>query len=183
MKYNLKELAKKHNKWVLMASNLGAGDFAEDIVQESYLKISKMGNNKINDIYMYYTIRSVFIDFIRQKNKIKKIQIEKFYKNDGFKQILDKDLDKFTSNNSTDKEQAFWKLCSKMDKELENWHFYEQGIYKIYRDTDLSIRGMAKDTKISFVNIFHTLKKTKKIMKDKFGEDYQDYLNEDYDLI
>jgi hypothetical protein len=42
---------------------------------------------------------------------------------------------------------------------------------------------MAKDTKISFVNIFHTLKKGKNIMKDKFGEDYEDYKNEDYDLI
>ena len=59
----------------------------------------------------------------------------------------------------------------------------KKGIFKIYRDSGLSIRGIAKETKISSVNIFHTLKKSKKAMRDLFGEDYEDYLNGEYDLI
>ena len=42
---------------------------------------------------------------------------------------------------------------------------------------------MAKETNISSVNIFHTLKKGKNIIRDKFEEDYEDYKNGDYDLI
>ena len=34
---------------------------------------------------------------------------------------------------------------------------------------------MSSETKISSVNIFHTLKKGKKIMKEKFSEDYEDF--------
>ena len=42
---------------------------------------------------------------------------------------------------------------------------------------------MSKETKISTVNIFHTLKKGKRIINKKFSEDYLDYKNGDYDLI
>ena len=42
---------------------------------------------------------------------------------------------------------------------------------------------MAKETDISFVNIFHTLKKGKNIINKKFAEDYEDFKNQDYDLI
>jgi hypothetical protein len=42
---------------------------------------------------------------------------------------------------------------------------------------------MSGETNISSTNIFHTLKKGKNIIKDKFLEDYQDYKNGDYDLI
>jgi len=70
-----------------------------------------------------------------------------------------------------------------MDKELENWSWYDKKIFEIYRDTPLSIRGMAKETDISWVNIFHTLKRGKIKMKEKFKEDYEDFKNKDYDLL
>jgi hypothetical protein len=88
-----------------------------------------------------------------------------------------------TTDDDLSQEIAFGTLCDKMDKELDNLHWYDKRIFEIYRDTPLSIRGMAKETKISFVNIFHTLKKVKTIMKDKFKEDYEDYLSGDYDRI
>jgi DNA-directed RNA polymerase specialized sigma24 family protein len=186
----LEALGKNHKEWVQLAKNLGAKDYAEDIVQESYIKILKhsknknvYSNGKYSKSYMYFTIRSVFIDYLRQKKKIHKIQIEAFYMDDGFIEIEDKFLEKFTSNNELEKEEAFWRLCEKMDNELNTWHWYDKSIYELYRDTDLSIRGMSKETKISFVNIFHTLKKGKNIMREKFKEDYEDFNNEDYNLI
>ena len=42
---------------------------------------------------------------------------------------------------------------------------------------------MARETEISSVNIFHTLKKGKNIMNQKFAEDYEDFKNGDFDLI
>ena len=61
--------------------------------------------------------------------------------------------------------------------------FNNKKLFKLYRDTNLSIRGIAKETGISFVSIFHTLKKSKGKLKDMFGEDYLDYKNEDYERI
>ena len=190
MKNWLEEVAKHHKEWVKIAKNLGAKDYAEDIVQESYIKLHQYSSEskifyegKISKGYMYFVIRSVFLSYINSKNKVHKIQIEEFYKDKDFNEIEIKHLDKFISNDNLEKEDAFWRLCEKMDNELNTWHWYDKSIYELYRDTDLSIRGMAKETKISSVNIFHTLKKGKNIMKDKFKEDYEDFNNEDYNLI
>tara|TARA_R110002124_G_C8932590_1_gene512138 strand:- start:1506 stop:2078 length:573 start_codon:yes stop_codon:yes gene_type:complete len=186
----LEALGKNHKEWVQIAKNLGAKDYAEDIVQESYLKIIKYADNKnvysngkYSKAYMYFTIRSVFLNYIKLKNKVHKIQIEEFYKDEEFTEIQAKYIERFTSSNDLNKEDAFWRLCEKMDNELNTWHWYDKSIYELYRDTDLSIRGMASETKISPVNIFHTLKKGKNIMRDKFKEDYEDFNNQDYNLI
>ena len=47
----------------------------------------------------------------------------------------------------------------------------------------MSIRKIAKETNISWVSIFNTLKKCKIDLKHKFGEDYMDFLNKDYERI
>ena len=73
----LEVLGKNHKEWVDLAKNLGAKDYAEDIVQEAYIKITKYAHNKnvysngkYSKAYMYFTIRSVFIDYIRTKKNI-----------------------------------------------------------------------------------------------------------------
>lgn len=152
----LEALGKNHKEWVQIAKNLGAKDYAEDIVQESYLKIIKYADNKkvysngkYSKAYMYFTIRSVFINYIKLKNKVHKIQIEEFYKDKDFNEIPEKDMHKFTATDEIKKEEAFWRLCEKMDNELDKWHWYDKSIYELYRDTDLSIRGLSSETKIS----------------------------------
>jgi len=43
---------------------------------------------------MYFTIRSVFINYIKLKNKVHKIQIEEFYKDKDFNEIPEKKIKK-----------------------------------------------------------------------------------------
>ena len=186
----LEIVARQHNDWVEMAQKMGGRHYSEDIVQEAYIKLHTyvkpekiIKDGKVSKGYMFFVIRSIFLDYIINKNKIKKINIDDFYKDDGFKEIKAEHIDKFTANNNLEEEKAFGRLIEKMDKELENWNWYNKRIFEIYRDTPLSIRGMAKETGISFVNIFHTLKKGKNIMKQKFSEDYEDFLNEDFNQI
>ena len=183
-------VAGYHKDWVIMAQKFGAGHYSEDIVQEAYIKLHKYAtedkvfkNGKISKGYMFFVIRSIFLNYIYNKKKIIKVNIDDYFKDDGFKEIRPQDLDKFIANDNLEEEEAFGRLISKMDKELDNWNWYNKRIFEIYRDTPLSIRGMAKETKISFVNIFHTLKKGKKIMKEKFGEDYEDFMNKDFNQI
>ena len=170
----INKVYKYHKEWISIVQNLGGGMYSEDIVSEAYLRLNKyncehkiINKGKISKGYMFFVLRSIFIDYIKAKNKINTIQIDKFYSDSDFIEI--KDLNKFTSVDTITEQNAFGRLCNKM--------------YELYRDSNLTIRAMAKETNISTTNIFYTLKKGKKIMHDKFAEDYEDLKNGDYDLI
>lgn len=199
----INKIYQYHKEWVAMVQALGGGLYSEDIVQEAYIKIDKYNyqnrmfkKGKISKGYMFFILRSIFINYIKQANKIRKVDINTLY------DITDKtwfcDVSNHTGNyrnlkenvddilyKSEDiiKEYAYGKICNKIDEEIDTWHWYDKKIFEVYRDTPLSIRGMAKETNISSVNIFHTLKKGKNIIRDKFEEDYEDFKNGDYDLI
>jgi DNA-directed RNA polymerase specialized sigma24 family protein len=58
---------KEHNKWVSYAKTFGAGDYAEDIVQDAYIKAY---DKQIVQIpHFYVTLRNMVIDFHRQNKK------------------------------------------------------------------------------------------------------------------
>jgi hypothetical protein len=82
-----------------------------------------------------------------------------------------------------DEQIAFHKICTMIDDHIEGWRWYEKKLFTLYRDSDLSIRGIAAETNISWVSIFNTLKHAKQEIKDTFKEDFLDYKNGDYDRI
>jgi len=45
------------------------------------------------------------------------------------------------------------------------------------------MRDIATGTTISLSSIFHSIKTYKKILKDKFEKQYQDYITNDYNYI
>ena len=201
----LKIVCKYHKEWIEIVERLGGGLYSEDIVQEAYIKIVKynygnkiVNKGKVSKGYMYFVLRSIFINYIKQANKVRKVNIDMLYNISGKTWFLDESNNNHNTRNLINKtkeiqqdvvcediirERAYGRICDKIDKELESWHWYDKKIFELYRDTPLSIRGMAKETDISFVNIFHTLKKGKNIINKKFAEDYEDYKNQDYDLI
>lgn len=175
----LEVVARRHQKWIKLVNSFGEYDYAEDLVQQAYLVLYKYADpdkiikdGKVSEGYMFYTLRSVYIQYYNSKKKITKVYIDD---EDNTYQLTD----------STDLEEqiAFNKICTMIDDELESWNWYNRKLFKIYRDTNLSIRGIAKETGISFVSIFHTLKAAKENLRDKFWEDYLDYKNEDYGRI
>tara|TARA_R110001592_G_scaffold258294_2_gene522110 strand:- start:2200 stop:2814 length:615 start_codon:yes stop_codon:yes gene_type:complete len=201
----LKIVCKYHKEWIEIVERLGGGLYSEDIVQEAYIKIVKynygskiVNKGKVSKGYMYFVLRSIFINYIKQANKVRKVNIDMLYNISGKTWFLDESNNNHNTRNLINKtkeiqqdvvcediirERAYGRICDKIDKELESWHWYDKKIFEVYRDTPLTIRGMAKETKISTVNIFHTLKKGKIIINKKFAEDYEDFKNEDYDLI
>ena len=62
----LLEICDWHSKWVRMAQKFDY-DNAEDLVQEMYLKIHNLDPNEVNDVYIYRTIKSIFIDNYKKK--------------------------------------------------------------------------------------------------------------------
>ena len=168
-------VAKHHKDWVKIVNSFGEYDYAEDIVQEMYIAIHKyttpdkiIKNGEVSKGYIFFTLRSLYYQFYNAKNKVNKISLDNI---------------QIEYSNDIEQEEAFAKVCNLMDNYIEDWHWYDQKLFKLYRDTDMSIRKIAKETGISWVSIFNTLKKCKKDIKDKFKEDYDDYLNGDYERI
>ena len=62
----LHEICKGHIKWVRMAQKFDY-DNAEDLVQEMYLKIYNLNPIEVNEVYIYRTIKSIFVDDYKKK--------------------------------------------------------------------------------------------------------------------
>ena len=175
----LAKVAERHNEWIAIVKSFGEYDFAEDIVQEMYLTIYKYANEDkvirngiVSRGYIYFCCRSLYYQYYNSKRKVKKVSI---------------DDEEFTiqipDDTQMDEQIAFHKICTMIDHHIEGWRWYEKKLFTLYRDTDLSIRGIAAETNISWVSIFNSLKHAKQEIKDKFKEDWEDYKNKDYDRI
>lgn len=65
----LQEISKKHSLWLKMAYGICKDtELAKDIVQDMYIKVSDI-QKELNDYYIYYILRSIFIDITRKEKK------------------------------------------------------------------------------------------------------------------
>jgi len=173
----LKIVAKDHKEWVKLVQSFGEDFFSEDIVQESYIRLYKyckpeniIQNGQVNKGFMYFVLRNLYLLHIKSEKKNALVSLS------GLEVLKDETTD-------LTKEEAYSKMLSKVHEEVDSWHWYDKQLFNIYKDTDLSIRDIAKETTISSSSIFNTLKNCKSKIKTKFKEDYEDYKNEDYELI
>lgn len=173
----LEKVAKHHKEWIKTIQSLGEYDYAEDIVQESYIALMKYADeSKLIDVngdvrkgYMFFTLRSLFYQYYNKKKLINKVPF------DGCWELFD--------DSNIEEHKAYNDICLMIDEEIENWHWYDKKLFKLYRDTDMSMRDIASETNISLISIFHSIKNYKEILKNKFQKDYQDYIENDYNNI
>lgn len=170
---------KDHRKWVKVIESFGETEYAEDLVQEAYIVLYKYAkpekvikDGRLAEGYMFFTLRSVLYQYYNKKKKVTKLYL------DDEENTLQLEVEDFILE-----QEAYNNICLLIDNEIDEWHWYNRKLFKLYRDTDLSIRGIARETGISFVSIFHTLKNAKDKLREKFYEDYLDYKNEDYERI
>ena len=62
----LQEICKGHSKWVRMAQKFDYEN-AEDLVQEMYIKLYNLNPTEVNEVYIYRTIKSIFVDDYKKK--------------------------------------------------------------------------------------------------------------------
>jgi len=175
----LAKVAEQHNEWIKIVKSFGEKHYYEDIVQEMYIVIYKYSseekiikNGIVSRGYIFFTLRSVYFQYYNSKKKINKVSLDS---DEFFIQI--------PHNSEMDEQIAFNKICDLIDKEIQNWDWYNRKLFKIYRDTELSIRGIASKTKISWVSIFNSLKNMKNIIKKEYQKDWDNYKNNNYESI
>jgi DNA-directed RNA polymerase specialized sigma24 family protein len=169
-------LGQNHNEWLLMANKMGIGEMSEDMVQETYLRIIRLNyvdgivkdDGSLNKFYMWLTIRAVHVDYLRANS-------QNFVSLDEVKESYEEtDLEKHEALNTLD---------HKIHLEMESWSWYDSMLFKVYKEGNASMRNIANDSGISLTSIYNTLKNCKQRLRESVGEDYQDYINQDFDLI
>lgn len=173
----LAKVAQYHNDWVKVIQTFGEYDYAEDIVQETYIALYKYAdadklideNGQVRKGYVYFTLRSLFYQYYNKKKKVNKVSF------DGCWELFD--------DSNLEEHKAYNDICMLIDEEIKNWDWYDRKLFKLYRDTDLSMRDIAKETNISLISIFNSIKNYKIILKEKFENDYQEYINNDYNMM
>jgi len=183
----LKLLSANHTQWIAMGLSIGIPKhLVEDFVHEMYLRLSKYvgdpkkimyNDTEVNKFYIYVTLKNLWSDYAKAKGKYKIIRIDDYEVNyevvDGEEEYYD-----------LPKHSAEERMVTKIQSEVESWeHWYDRKLFKIYYETDISMRKLAKETNISVTSIFNSCKNYKELIKSKFGEDFEDYLNGDFDLI
>lgn len=175
----LEKVAARHNEWIKIVNSFGEYEQAEDLVQEMYLVLYKYAdetkiikNGVVSRGYCYYTLRTSFLAFCNARNKIQKVRIDD---EENYTQIAD--------YSEMDEQVGYNKMVTLIDQHIEKWHWYDKKLFRLYRDTDMSIRKLAEETNISWVSIFNTLKNCKQELKELFYEDYIDFKNGEYDRI
>jgi len=171
----MERIVKHHKEWIEIVKSFGGGDMSEDIVQDTYLRIlrlnyiDKFTGEEINKGYIWLTLRSVYFDYLRA-NKNREVPLDKFYS------ICDEEKNPF-------EDEASLLISNKIEEEINSWDWYDAMLFRAYKDSDLSMRDLSKWSKISLSSIFLTIKCCKGKLKRRIGEDYEDYLNKDYELI
>lgn len=173
----LNKVAKHHKYFVGVVEGFGEKFYAEDIVQEMYLRLHKyttwdkiVKDGEVNKGFVWFVLRNIYVDFCKQKSKIDKCDLnEAIY-------VFDDSADKHETHakNSID---------HKVTEEIKKWHWYDKMLFELYRDSGMSMRELEAETKISLTSIFHTIKHCKQQLREAVGEDYQDYINGDYELL
>ena len=129
-----------------------------------------MKDGEVNKGFVWFVLRNIYVDFCKQKSRIEKCDLnEAIY-------VFDDSVDKHETHakNSID---------YKVTEEIKRWHWYDKMLFELYRDSGMSMRELEAETKISLTSIFHTIKHCKQQLREAIGEDYQDYINGDYELL
>lgn len=179
----LELLAQNHKMWVRMVMSFGALiEDAEDIVQSFYIRMHKYikdesrimyNDDEVNRFFVYVTLKNMYRTYMVAKSK--NITFEFFDD-----EVADESDDILMQEEMG---YAFDRLMGKINKEMNTWHRYDRILSDKYFRSDYSLRDIANGSGISLTSIFNSIRANKKILKEKFGDDYEDFKNQDYHLI
>ena len=162
----LELLSKRHDEWIRMAMSFGCTkDNAQDIVQDMYLRMYKYVENperimynedEVNTYFVFVVLRNLFIS--SQKSM-------------SFEQL--EDIDGEMEEPNYEAENAYNDLLEGLWEEVESWHWYDTKLFKLYHNTDMTIKKISEETKISERSIWNTLDNGRKRIQANRKEAYQ----------
>lgn len=175
----LEKLAVHHLLWIKMLVNLGCKvEDAQDLVQDMYIRLDRlvkdpskmMYGDDVNRYYVWTTLRNMYF------SKLKKDRASIFY------ELRDSDESEIDSYDTLE-DDAFRNITDKIDNITSKWSIYDKKLFELYFIKGLSLRAIAKGSKIGLTSIHTSILNYKQILRENLSEDLIDYFNQDFDKI
>ena len=158
----LEILSKYQNDWLNIVKSFGVCYNQEDIVQEFYLRVHKykpkniIVNDKPNKVLCWVMLRNLYFDYFKQENQYTDLpMLEITY----FEDDIQKKIEIENKLNHIEKTK----------KELHHFDRLMLGLYE-----NMSMRKISSETKISLKSVFHSIKLSKKIIREQWQKEKQE---------
>lgn len=171
-------LSKKHKDWFYMAKSFGLSDNdANEIVQQMYIRICDYvsdvkkimyNETEVNTYYVYVTLRNLYLSQFYKIDK-RMVYSEDISENEFDHQQVEIKLE--------EEKEYFDKVIDRIDSIVDDWYWYDKRVFNIHFYEQMSMRKIARETKISLSSIFNTLSNGKNKIKEDALKEYQAYIN------
>jgi len=180
-------LSVHHSDFVDAAKSLAGNNFkvrnyAEDYVQEAYIKLLKyddlydkiVDGEKASKGYMFFALRSIIFNDLKKVKEPKYNHVGDQYDMDYCFELLDEGVDP--------KIEAIESLETKMYEvlkaESDDWFDYE--LFRKYLKTGKSFRVLAEESGLGIQTIYLSIKKSKLIIAEHLYNDYLKFTKGEY---
>lgn len=151
------KLTDRHQDWINIVRSFGIKDYAEDLVQEMYVRVLKYirqgkdlsYDDDINYFYIYQMLRHMTINLQIKKGKVNVINIDDY-------------LNQIKRYNRI--EEDIQEKYNKVNKKLDEMFWYDSQVYRII-EGGTSIKELSEKSHISYYSLYRTYNKVKKILK------------------
>ena len=100
--------------------------------------------------------------------------IDKYFKEDNI--LTNHQIESYNDFiDNYEKKVKLEELFDVIDKEIDDWYWYDKKLTRLYFNTKMSMRDISKETKISLSSIFNTLTNAKEKIRKKAKEHYKKY--------
>ena len=160
MKTTLEKIAEKHDDWHRIVLSFGCKEsIAEDIVQEMYIRIHTYitkgvdisYDDDVNHMYIYRTLRSLYIELHRKEKNIIKTNID--------------NLAEYIDENESLSKGDVCNAMQQMDSLLDKTFWYDRTVFEII-SSGTSIAELSRKTNITYYSLYFTHKRVKQLIKD-----------------
>ena len=160
MKTTLEKIAEKHDDWHRIVISFGCKEsIAEDIVQEMYIRIHTYitrgvdisYDDDVNHMYIYRTLRSLYIELHRKEKNIIKTNID--------------NLAEYIDENESLTKGDVCNAMQQMDSLLDKTFWYDRTVFEII-SSGTSIAELSRKTNITYYSLYFTHKRVKQLIKD-----------------
>jgi RNA polymerase sigma factor (sigma-70 family) len=164
------ELAKHYSELYEIALKITKGNDidAQDLTQEVYVIMLEYDQEKLQKIYdnrhlKFWVARVMLNQYLRSSSPFKK-KHHTYLKDEN---AIICDLRHDSSESDIRDKELLEQRLEQVNDIMNDLHFYDKTLFKVYYETDHTIRSLAEATGISTTSIFHTIKNVRTYIKDE----------------